>query len=114
MSFKTSGVNLKGQFHLKNTDPIDSRYIITSSEEYNELISKDGADYKFLYPGLAFAVIVNEAFTGADNKLINTGIYQVGTNYSIDKQIQIGSTTFSEDQLIKVLDFMDSVELVYD
>jgi hypothetical protein len=111
MSFKSSGVNLKGQFHLKNTDPIDSRYIITSKDEYDTLISKDSNDYKFLYPGLTFAVIVSTAFTGADNKTINTGIYQVGTGYSIDKQIQIGSRTLSENQLVKILDFMDLVEL---
>lgn len=73
MSFNGNGVQLKGQFHLKNTDPIDSRYVITSQEEYNALIEKDDSNPKFLYPGLTFTVTADEVANGK-------GVYRVATD----------------------------------
>ena len=76
MSFKTGGTPLSGQFHLKSTDPIDSRYVITSLEEYTALLSAD--DYgkpKYLYPGLVFTITANLTLSGDIIK--EAGRYQV-------------------------------------
>ena len=82
MSFKQGGTPLSGQFHLKNTNPIDSRYVITSTEEYKALVEK-GTDgkYKFLYPGLTFTVTTDLTYSDNGSQInITAGTYQVNTD----------------------------------
>lgn len=103
MSFNSNGgTNLKGQFNLKNTDPIDGRYVITSLAEYNALTAKDGETPKFLYPGLTFTVTkdLNETIKAgnytvdSDGKTINKNDF---TNKSKDATVEFtyGGKTFS-------------------
>lgn len=91
MSFKSPGVNLKGQFNLKNTDPIDGRYVITTAEEYEEMTKLSSGSAVYLYPGLMFTVtteltlskkstfvVPNVYKTDAnDNKIVVPGVYQI-------------------------------------
>jgi hypothetical protein len=108
MSFNTNGVNLKGQFHLKNTDPIDSRYIIASAEEYKALLEKDNDVPKFLYPGLTFAVLTD--FTTDDGQTISKGIYQVNTDYQVARHIQIGTKILTESQVENLTILLNSID----
>ena len=95
MSFNSNGVNLKGQFNLKNTDPIDGRYIITSTDEYEKMTTKLSSDSAvYLYPGLMFTVttelilsnktnfvVPNVYKTNADGKkVVVPGAYQVAAD----------------------------------
>lgn len=111
MSFNSNGVNLKGQFNLKNTDPIDGRYLVTSEDEYESLVSKgDDGIPKFLYPGLTFTV--TKELTLSDNTVVKAGHYQVDLNNNVVASIMIGSVVLTEAKLQKLLDFLDMIELV--
>ena len=103
MSFNSNGVNLKGQFNLKNTDPIDGRYLVTSADEYESLVSKgDDGIPKFLYPGLTFTV--TEDLTLSDGTTtIKAGHYQVDLNNNVVASIMIGSVVLTEAKLQKLL-----------
>lgn len=65
MSYSSTGVSLSGQFSLHNGNPLDSRFVITSSDELNAM-REDNA----LYPGLTFTVT-------DENVLDGIGIYRV-------------------------------------
>lgn len=82
MSFNSSGVNLKGQFNLKTTDPIDGRYVITTKEEYEELTKKADNKALYLYPGLSFTVAPkDDTETAALNNVgVVAGEYQVAVD----------------------------------
>ena len=110
MSFNSSGVNLKGQFNLKNTDPIDGRYLVTSVAEYEALTSEDDSGPKFLYPGLTFTVTTN--LTLNNGTIVKAGNYQVDINGKVVASIMIGGITLTEEKLQKLLDFLDTIELI--
>ncbi len=82
MSFNSNGVNLKGQFNLKNTDPIDGRYVITTSEEYTELTKTADGKALYLYPGLSFTVAPKDdtETTALSNSGVVAGEYQVAAD----------------------------------
>ena len=105
MSFNSNGVNLKGQFNLKNTDPIDGRYVITTKEEYESM--KNLA----LYPGLMFT-ITNELTLSNGTKKV-PGVYQVAADgitvnkvpkFTISTTIPTASTSgYVEGDIIVVI-----------
>ena len=79
MSFDSKGgVNLKGQFNLRNTDPIDGRYVITSKEEYEEMTTLSSNSAVYLYPGLMFTVTTALVLTDGTKRA--PGTYQVAAD----------------------------------
>lgn len=78
MSFNSSGVNLKGQFNLKTTDPIDGRYVITTKEEYEEFTKKADGKALYLYPGLIFTITTELTLKDGTKKV--PGAYQVAAD----------------------------------
>ena len=82
MSFNSNGVNLKGQFNLKNTDPIDGRYVITTKAEYEKLTKTDAGKALYLYPGLSFTVAPKDDDNTDDlnNAGVVAGEYQVAAD----------------------------------
>jgi CubicO group peptidase (beta-lactamase class C family) len=83
MSFNSNGVNLKGQFNLKTTDPIDGRYVITTADEYAALTDVDDEDKAlYLYPGLSFTVAPkdDDETDALNNAGVVAGEYQVAAD----------------------------------
>jgi len=79
MSFNTNGVNLKGQFNLKNTDPIDGRFVVTTKAEYEDLTRLDASGKAlYLYPGLTFTVSTDLTLNSGVKK--PSGTYQVAAD----------------------------------
>lgn len=74
MSFLSNGVELMTQFTFRQNDPIDGRYVIVSTEEYDALMS-------FLYPGLVFTVTTDLEWKDKDSekitKAVKAGHYRV-------------------------------------
>ena len=80
MSYKSGGVVTLAQFSLNSGIPLDSRFVIATTAEYEALVSETGK-----YEGLEFAVPSELTLTNGNK--IAAGIYRVGVDKETITQV---------------------------
>lgn len=80
MSYKSGGVVTLAQFSLNSGIPLDSRFVIATTAEYEALVSETGK-----YEGLEFAV--PSELTLSNGNKIAAGIYRVGVDKETITQV---------------------------
>lgn len=98
---------------IAELEDANNKYTVTTLDELKELTSKDDSgSYKLLYPGLTFAIILadkDEPLEYGDQKM-STGIYQVGIDGSLNRQIQIGNKVLTETQVDNLTKLLNSID----
>ena len=103
MSYNNTGIPIAAQFNLKSPTPVDSRYVITNSEQLSSLIEDE-----VVYPGLSFALTSESTY---NETVYSPGIYRFDVDGHTLRRIDtVDVVAINDDEIAQLFSEVPSDE----